>query len=73
MILVSRCTEPEAVPSNVVQCSICGEDCWLSKYSGQSTIALAKSTGDDRFVCSECLITILLPYRYVHELDPVIE
>lgn len=59
MILVVRCTTPPAVPSDVVKCSGCGHDCWLSKYSGASTLALARATGDDRIICNVCLEKIV--------------
>jgi hypothetical protein len=55
--LVMRCDEgPPAVPSVVVQCDVCGADCWLSKYSGQSTLALARITGDDQINCGPCFM-----------------
>lgn len=53
--LVMRCDEGEAwVPSRVVQCSRCGADCWLSLYSGDSTLALAAATGDPEINCGPC-------------------
>lgn len=56
MILVMRVDQgPAHVPSRVVQCSSCGADCWLSRYSGPSTIALAAAAGDASFCCTQCL------------------
>lgn len=53
--LVSDLPEPW-VPSDIVQCAGCGADCWLSKYSGQSTLALAATLGDARIFCASCLM-----------------
>lgn len=53
-ILVVRCTTEAAVPSRIVKCEWCNEDCWLSDYSGDSTIALAESMGTAAFTCSQC-------------------
>lgn len=60
MILVMACSEgPPHVPSDVVTCTVCKAPCWLSKYSGASTIAAARATGDDRIVCSPCFHVLL--------------
>ncbi len=45
--VVMRCEDgPPSVPSGVVQCSECGRDCWLSTYSGASTLAAAKEADE---------------------------
>jgi len=55
--LVARCSEVPVppVPSQVVQCANCDAPCWLSLYSGASTLALAALTGDARIMCWPCL------------------
>lgn len=57
MVLVMRCDEgPAWVPSRVVQCSCCGDDCWLSKKTGDSTVAASLATsGEALFCCHPCL------------------
>lgn len=57
MVLVMRCDEgPAHVPSDVVTCFSCGADCWLSKFSGASTIAASQQTaGESLLVCQPCL------------------
>lgn len=53
--VVMRCEDgPAAVPSRVVKCARCGADCWLSLYSGNSTLALAAVTGDPQINCGPC-------------------
>jgi hypothetical protein len=53
--LVMRCDEgPAAVPSRVVNCARCGADCWLSLYSGEQTLTLARLTGDPEINCGPC-------------------
>lgn len=55
--LVMRCDSgPAYVPSRVVQCARCGADCWLSEYSGDSTLALARATGDPEINCEPCFM-----------------
>lgn len=50
-----RCDEGEAhVPSRVVKCARCEADCWLSLYSGESTLKLAAMTGDPEINCGPC-------------------
>jgi hypothetical protein len=58
--LLMRCADGEAaVPSDVVRCDACGQDCWLSKHSGAQTLALARLTGDSRKLCSHCFDALL--------------
>lgn len=59
MVVVVRCTTPPAVPSSVVQCSYCGHDCWLSRYSGASTLALAAAQGDPSIMCDTCFFALM--------------
>lgn len=44
-----------AVPSDIVRCGFCGQECWLSTATGQSTIAAARALGTPRFACDTCL------------------
>jgi hypothetical protein len=58
LVLVVRADHPPAVPSRTVTCAWCSEDCWLSQYSGDSTLALARSqseTGEIVITCAVCL------------------
>lgn len=60
-VVVMRCQDgPAAVPSRVVTCSRCGCDCWLSKASGDATLALAREDGDGRVLCLSCVLLPLL-------------
>jgi hypothetical protein len=62
LVLVVRADHPPAVPSRIVTCGVCSADCWLSKYSGDGTLALARShseTGEIVITCSVCLETAL--------------
>jgi len=46
------------VPARVVQCSDCGADCWLSRQTGDSTIALARLSGggqEPQILCLPCV------------------
>lgn len=55
-VLVARVSDGEAaVPSRVVSCALCGEDCWLSIYSGDSTLALAAEHGRPVITCMRCM------------------
>lgn len=60
LVLVSPCSAgPAAVPSRVIVCGGCGADCWLSEYSGASTLALAQmvsESGEVLILCSDCLV-----------------
>lgn len=58
LVLVVRCTTEPAVPSTVVTCAVCREDCWLSVRTGPSTVALARSlseNGEIFIMCTACL------------------
>jgi hypothetical protein len=56
MLVVGRCSDGDAaVPSNVVKCTRCQEDCWISKATGAQSMALAEMTGDKRIICGACL------------------
>ena len=59
VVLVTKADHPPAVPSRTVVCHRCGADCWLSLYSGASTIALAQMLGDDRITCGDCFTAML--------------
>lgn len=58
MFLVVRCTEPPAVPSDIVICSHCGEKCWASKKTGKRGMALAATLGDSSIICVVCFDVI---------------
>lgn len=59
-VLVMRCEDgPAHVPSRVVTCAECLSDCWLSRYSGESTIEAARRSGDGRVFCVRCLPAVL--------------
>jgi hypothetical protein len=59
-VLVMRCDEgPPYVPSRVVTCSGCGAGCWLSEYSGASTLALAAAMGSPEILCEPCLTVLV--------------
>jgi hypothetical protein len=55
-VLVLRCDEGEpAVPSRVVQCCVCGADCWLGIATGDSTLALGAFLGAPDITCRPCI------------------
>ena len=61
-VLVVRTDQPPAVPSSIIVCAQCGHDCWLSLYSGPSTLALAMQHGTPIITCNVCaerLVAIL--------------
>lgn len=55
-VLVVRCGDhpKPPVPSKVVLCSLCDSDCWMSIYSGDSTLAVAASMGTPAIICTTC-------------------
>lgn len=59
LVLVLRCSERPVpwVPSTVVQCSVCGVDCWLSARTGGATVGRARTLAKGKpvaFVCDLC-------------------
>lgn len=63
LVLVVRVDDgPSAVPSTVVTCGPCGAACWLSAYSGASTMALARAkseSGEVVIICNWCIEDLL--------------
>jgi len=54
LVLVSRvATGPPAVPSDTIRCDLCGQDCWISQYSGVDTLITARRLGGgaDPVIC----------------------
>lgn len=61
IVLVSRVASgPPAVPSDTIECDLCGQDCWISQYSGAQTLATARRVAGGvppLICCSTCLET----------------
>lgn len=54
-VLVIKTTEEPAVPSRVVQCSKCGEDCWESLETGDKNDELViLLEGKLSYTCVDC-------------------